>query len=223
VYRYGNVRATDVTLVRDILDALVPRVLIGLLPAASHIDGDAAAGLWKNLRETERSLTQLGDAGFIEGWRACLRRLANGDSVHPLIAGYAHRLLYDAKVIEFDELARALSRALSPGNTADVAASWIEGLLSGSGTILIHDDRLRALLDGWIREVSADHFLQVLPLLRRTFAEFAAPERRLLGERLRKGGGDSSPSVASSGEFDIEAARRVLPLLQTIWGKEPTS
>src|SRR5262249_53745122 len=46
VYRYGNVRATDVTLVRHILDALVPRVLIGLIPAASNIDGDAAAALW---------------------------------------------------------------------------------------------------------------------------------------------------------------------------------
>jgi hypothetical protein len=221
VYRYGNVRATDVTLVRDILDALVPRVLIGLVPAASNIDGDAAAVLWKDMREAERSLAQLGDAGFIEGWRACLGRLAGSDSAHPLIAGYAHRLLYDASVIEFGALADALSRALSPGNAADVAASWVEGLLSGSGTILIHDDRLRALLDGWIRSVPAEHFMQVLPLLRRTFAEFPAPERRLLGERLRTGHGELPAPAAANGEFDVEAARRVLPLLQTIWGKGP--
>jgi hypothetical protein len=221
VYRYGNVRATDVTLVRHILDALVPRVLIGLIPAASNIDGDAAASLWKHMRETERSLAQLADADFIAGWRNCLRSLASGEAVHPLIAAYAHRLLYDAGVIEFDELSHALSRALSPGNAAEIAASWVEGLLSGSGTILIHDDRLRALLDGWLRGVSAEHFVQVLPLLRRTFSEFPAPERRMIGERMKRGGGDAAAGQGTAADFDIEAARRVLPLLRTIWSKEP--
>ena len=220
VYRYGNVRATDVSLVREILDVLVPRVMIGLVPASSNIDGDAAAALWKQMREAERALAQLADAGFLEGWRGCLAKLTSGDSVHPLIAGYANRLLYDAAVVEFDELSQALSRALSPGNAADVAASWIEGLLSGSGTILIHDDRLRALIDGWMRNVPAEHFIQVLPLLRRTFSEFPAPERRLLGERLKQVGVDAATALEMSADFDVEAARRVVPLLQTIWNKE---
>ena len=220
VYRYGNVRATDVTLVRHILDAVVPRVLVGLLQAAANIDSDAAAALWKQVRDTERALNQLADPGFLAGWRNCLGSLANGEAVHPLIAGYAHRLLYDAGVIAFEELSNALSRALSSGNPAEVAASWIEGLLSGSGTILIHDDRLRTLLDGWLRSVSPDHFTSVLPLLRRTFSQFPAPERRMLGARLKQGG-DSAPLAVVRVDFDVEAARRVVPLLQAIWGKEP--
>jgi hypothetical protein len=222
VYRYGNVRETDVTLVRHILDAMVPRVLIGLLPAATNIDGDAAATLWKQMRETERALTQLADTEFLSGWRGCLGGLAEGEAVHPLIAGYAHRLLYDAGVMDWAGLSEALGRALSPGNPAEAAASWIEGLLSGSGTILIHDDRLRRLLDGWLRSVSAEHFADVLPLLRRTFSQFPPPERRLLGSRL-KPTGDSAASSETRVEFDIAAARRVVPLLQTIWGKEPAS
>ena len=220
VYRYGNVRATDVTLVRHILDAVVPRVLVGLLQAAANIDSDAAAALWKQVRDTERALNQLADPGFLAGWRNCLGSLANGEAVHPLIAGYAHRLLYDAGVIAFEELSNALSRALSSGNPAEVAASWIEGLLSGSGTILIHDDRLRTLLDGWLRSVSPDHFTSVLPLLRRTFSQFPAPERRVLGARLKQGG-DSAPLAVVRVDFDVEAARRIVPLLQAIWGKEP--
>lgn len=219
VYRYGNVRATDGTLVRHILDAVVPRVLVGLLQAAANIDGDAAVTLWKQMRETERALSQLADADFLVGWRNCLSGLAGGDAVHPLIAGYAHRLLYDASVIGLEELSSALSRALSAGNPADVAASWIEGLLSGSSTILIHDDELRMLLDGWLRGVSPEHFTNVLPLLRRTFSEFPAPERRVLGERLKRGG-ESAPVPAARIDFDLETARRLIPLLQTLWSKE---
>ena len=219
VYRYGNVRETDVTLVRHILDAVVPRVLVGLLQAAANIDSDAAATLWKQMREAERALNQLADAEFLAGWRNCLGSLASGEAVHPLIAGYAHRLLYDAGVIEFEGLSSALSRALSSGNPAEVAASWIEGLLSGSGTILIHDDRLRTLLDGWLRGVSPEHFTNVLPLLRRTFCEFPAPERRMLGTRLKRGA-ESAPLSVARVDFDVETARGVVPLLQTIWGKE---
>ena len=221
VYRYGNVRDTDVTLVRHILDAVVPRVLVGLLQAAANIDSDAAATLWKHLRDTERALSQLADADFLVGWRNCLLSLAGGETVHPLIAGFAHRLLYDAGVMEFEGLSNALSRALSAGNPAEIAASWIEGLLSGSGTILIHDDRLRALLDAWLRSVSPDHFVNVLPLLRRTFSGFPAPERRMLGTRLQQGGDSAPVPVAVRVDFDVETARRLVPLLHAIWGKEP--
>jgi hypothetical protein len=176
--------------------------------------------LWKRVRDTERALAQLADADFLTGWRNCLGSLTSGEAVHPLIAGYAHRLLYDAGVIEFEELSNALSRALSSGNPAEVAASWIEGLLSGSGTILIHDDKLRTLLDGWLRGVSPEHFTSVLPLLRRTFSQFPTPERRMLGERLRRSG-DSAQLAVVRVDFDAEAARRVVPLLQAIWSKEP--
>jgi hypothetical protein len=222
VHRYGNVRDTDVSLVRHILDTLVPRMLIGVVPAASNIAEDAASELWKRMRETERALSQLANADFMRGWQECLGRLATGETVHPLIAGYAHRLLYDAQVLGFDALAKALSLALSTGNPADVSASWIEGLLSGSGALLVHDDRLRALLDAWLREVPETHFVQALPLLRRTFAEFPAAERRVLGERLKSGSGSGTAAAIHivDAEFDEAAARAVLPLLTLIWSKE---
>ena len=42
----------------------------------------------------------------------------------------------------------------------------------------MHDERLLGLVDGWLTGMPADAFTEVLPLLRRTFAAFAAPERR---------------------------------------------
>jgi hypothetical protein len=168
----------------------------------------------------DQSLTALGNAEFIDGWRDCLGRLRESEATHPLIAGYASRLLYDAKVIEFEGLATALSQALSVGNVPEIGANWVEGLLSGSGTLLIHDDRLRDVLDGWIREVSEEHFIRVLPLLRRTFAEFPRGERRVLGERLRSKHGATAPSGVAAGDFDEAAAQALVPVLALIWSEE---
>jgi hypothetical protein len=139
-----------------------------------------------------------------------------------LLNGYAHRVLYDATALQFEDLQRAFALTLSPGNEPVLAAAWAEGLLSGSGAVLLHDDRLRSLLDGWVRGVSEEHFVQVLPLLRRTFAQFAAVERRQLGERLRADlRPGAAPAQVGAADFDEAAARAVLPLLQLIWNVRP--
>jgi hypothetical protein len=219
VYRYGNVRQTDVGLVAEILATLVPRVLIGLVPAAANIDAEAAREVWKRMSAADQSLLLLGNDEYVRGWRECLGRLARNEATHALLAGYAFRLLYDARSIEFEELAQALSQALSLGNAPETGAAWIEGLLSGSGTVLIHDDRLRTVLDDWLRSVPEEHFLRVLPLLRRTFANFPHGERRVLGERLRSKGSASQEVV--KGDFDEAAAKSLLPVLNLIWSSTP--
>lgn len=215
VCRYGNVRGTDVSLVAEILSGLVPRIAVGCPAAASHIDDDAARNLWSRLIETNRALESLGNADFTESWRAMLQRISQSDAVHALIAGYAHRILYDTGRLEFEALSLAFGRSLSPGNEPVVGAHWIEGLLSGSGAMLVHDDRMRGLVDQWVRGATAKNFVQVLPLLRRTFAQFPAPERRQIGERLRSGQQLQAP--AANVEFDETAARAVLPVLKRIW------
>ena len=221
VHRYGNVRETDVSMVAEILNALVPRILIAVPPASVSIDDDAAREVWPRLRAADGALTRLDNQPFISGWREMLMRVARNDAAHQLLAGYANRVLYDASAVDFDALSTALELTLSPGNAPTVAAAWIEGLLSGSGALLIHDDRLRELLDGWLRKVSNEHFVQVLPLLRRTFAQFPAAERRQIGERLSNAGARSGPSADSPTDFDEAAARAVLPVLQLIWKPKP--
>ncbi len=224
VHRYGNVRGTDVSLIGSILHGLVPRIFIAVPQAGSSIDDDAAEVLWKKMVAADRALGVLGNDEFAAGWRDALLRMVHSEATHALLNGYAHRVLYDAGALQFADLQRAFALTLSPGNEPVLAAAWAEGLLSGSGAVLIHDDKLRTLLDAWLRSVSPEHFVLVLPLLRRTFAQFPAAERRQLGERLRAGlhpRGAVTPAVAA--DFDMEAARAVLPLLRTIWKLDGTS
>ena len=217
--RYGNVRETDVSLVDHILHGLVPRASVGLPVASMNIDDDAARELWRLMSTAGGALRTLSEPVLLDGWLEALARVASNDVSHALIAGYAHRVLYDAEQMPFDVVAAALAAALSPANAAAHAASWLEGLLAGSSVILLHDDRLRGLVDGWIRQVPEAQFVQVLPLLRRTFAGFPPAERRALGERLHRA--KAAPGDAFDGtEFDDDAARRLIPVLRSIWGLE---
>ena len=113
--------------------------------------------------------------------------------------------------------AARMSRALSAAAPAAAAAGWAEGFLAGSGLLLVHDDKLLALADGWLAGLSADAFAAVLPALRRTLGEFAPPERRAIGQqaaRLMKGdgevGGGRRPTALASAADGLDGERAAL-------------
>ncbi|MDQ1488312.1 MAG: hypothetical protein QOJ23_826, partial [Actinomycetota bacterium] len=115
------------------------------------------------------------------------------------------------------DVQRRLSRALSLADEAARGAAWIEGFLSGDASLLLHDPTLLGVVDDWISEVRGAVFDELLPVLRRTFATFPAPDRRALGSHLRRleeGGGTADADET----LDTERAARVLPRLRELLG-----
>jgi hypothetical protein len=110
-------------------------------------------------------------------------------------------LLLDEGRLDAREAARLMGLALSPGTGPAEAAAWIEGFLAGGGMLLVHDERLLGLVDGWLAGVPGEAFTDVLPLLRRTFAEFEPGVRRSVGELARCG-----PAAARRPAAAAEAA-----------------
>ena len=108
------------------------------------------------------------------------------------------------------------SQALSVGVEPAIAASWLEGFLNNSGIILLHDDNLWKLVNTWLETLNQDHFMRILPLLRRTFSSFSSPERRQLGERANRS--DTNTKSATSLDINLEHAEQMLPLLRKLLG-----
>ncbi|GAA2106929.1 DUF5682 family protein [Actinomadura alba] len=216
--RYGDVRGTSTGPLRTVVDGLVVRVCVGLPPAASGIDDDAARTLLDRVDEVHDALALLDDAEHLARWRDTLAGLIDRPGLHGLIEGRLTRLLLDAGRLE--RVADRMARAVSVGESPARAAAWIEGFLAGGGLVLVHDDALLRLVDGWIAGLSPEWFTDVLPLLRRTFAEFEAPERRSIGERVRHlGSGDRAgraPEDPGDDDWAGLDAARVGPAGQTI-------
>jgi hypothetical protein len=82
--------------------------------------------------------------------------------------------------------------------------------------VLLHDQQLWATLDTWLCSLGEVHLMRVLPLLRRAFAAFSAPERRQLGEHARRP--LTAAAEASSSDWDVTRAERALVLLRQLLG-----
>ncbi len=219
--RYGDVRGTDVSAVRSIAHGLVVRICVGLPAAVGALDDGAAAAMRDHLNAVDGALALLEDADLTDEWRQTLQRLVRRDDLHGLLAGRLTRLLFDAGQLDVSAVANAMGLVLTIGVPPARAAAWTEGFLAEGGVLLVHDDRLLSLVDGWLSGIPGDTFVEVLPLLRRTFGEFAAPQRRAIGERVRhrvRGGGDRP--TAETLDLDRERADRVLPTLRLLLGRD---
>lgn len=214
--RYGNVRGVDVSDVRKILEATVVRACVGLPTACAALDDDAASVMRQAIDSAQDGLSLLPDLP-LDDWHAALAAVAHSDRIHGSVAGRALRLLLDAGLVDADDVAAKLSRRLSVAAPAPEAAAWLDGLLSGDATLLIHDRRLLQIVDEWVDGVQDEVFEDVLPLLRRTFSAFSGPERREIGEQLSHAAARDTTAAAS---VDLAVAGPAVRTMARILGWE---
>ncbi|MGS2641049.1 DUF5682 family protein [Streptosporangium sp. G12] len=151
-------------------------------------------------------------------WLVALRGASGRADLHGLIEGRLTRILLDAADLDTAEVGLRMSRAMSAGHPPARAAAWIEGFLSGGGLLLVHDPRLLGLVDEWLTGLAPETFVDVLPLLRRTFGAFAAPERRSIGSRVRSLGAGTGGLAPDAEDFDEERAAAAVRTVLTILG-----
>ncbi|MCX2927220.1 DUF5682 family protein [Streptomyces sp. NEAU-W12] len=233
--RYGDVRGTGSGALAKVAAGLAERILVGLPSACAGLDADAADEMRGHLDAVHGAVGLLGDApapghGDLRArWASVLRTLATRDTVPGVIRGRSIRLLLDDGELAHDEAARQMGLVLSsPGTAPADAAAWIEGFVgggSGGGLLLVHDERLRGLVDAWLTGVPAEAFTDVLPLLRRTFSAYESGARRTLGELVRRGpGAPGGPATAGCGApgfaagLDTARADAVLPVVRLLLG-----
>lgn len=185
--RYGSVRKTDADLLAAVVAGLVNRVSDGLVSGTRDVDDDTARELAQLLLGVNRALTVLAREDWLAPWRKALGQLGARNDRHGQVVGRACRLLLDAGNLDAVECSRRLGLALSRGTDPMQAAAWVEGFLEGSGLILLTNDQLWQVLDGWISQIRLEDFTALLPVLRRTFSTFPAGERRQIGERAARG------------------------------------
>jgi hypothetical protein len=219
IARYGDVRGTASAAVAPIINSLIERIIVGLPLATASLDDEAAAAMLDKMAGVQASVDTLDHPGWTNDWQECLRQLAHDAGLAPPIRGYSLRLLFDRQQVDGSEIARLAGLALSPAEPPLAAAAWLGGLLRGSGLLLLNQDKLWRILDGWLRELKHEQFQTLLPLLRRAFADFSQPERRRMNEKVRHLDGPGSAATAAASEpIDIERAQRVLPVLCQIMG-----
>ncbi|NUQ22500.1 MAG: hypothetical protein HUU34_00990 [Saprospiraceae bacterium] len=217
VIQYGDARRTDVSAMRLLSDELIPRACLGLPAICSQIEEEVARDYFRIFLAVNHAIGVLRHDEHTDYWQTALQQVAMLPGAHPLLQGFATRLLFDKGVWSLDYTGQRLHFALSSGQSALYVAYWIEGFLHGSGLLLLHHPGLWQLLDDWLCELPLDTFNEILPLLRRTFSNFSPPERQKM-LHLAQHGAPAGATSASAHAMDEDRLEKVLTTVRELMG-----
>jgi Family of unknown function (DUF5682) len=243
--RYGDVRQTDTRALGKVSEVLVVRICAGLPKAVASLDATNAATMRRRIDDVNAAIGLLAESADDVGdmraepvearpstssgrrhsessrrpdprsrWLDTLATMIDRTDVNGLLLGRIVRLLLDAD--RLTDVPIRLERALSAGVPAADKAAWVDGFFTDGALLLIHDAELRRLLDEWISQLDEVQFVDMLPLLRRTFGTFAPAERQAIAERiaLATKNRDRHPPE----EVDLELAAPALATVDLLLG-----
>jgi hypothetical protein len=183
VIHYGDVRQFDAEPLKPLLEQLFLEGALSLVGAA-NCDLAAARHMITGINELNKvalDYTPLIDEPL---WVGELQKLAGADHLNPLLSGYACALLVERSLISNDELAKEVSRRLSPGIAADLGAGWFEGLAQRNRYALLTRLALWEQLDSYVVSLTGEEFKRALVFLRRAFGDFSPQEKHSITENL---------------------------------------
>jgi len=183
VVRYGDVRKFEPSPLLPLMEELFVSGALAL-HAAANCDNDAARELILSLDELNRVSLEHHERVEEKLWIERLQRLADADDRNPLLSGYACATLLERGLVANEDLAREVSRRLSPGVPADLGAGWFEGLAKRNRYSLLARQPLWEELAAYIQSLDEDQFKRALVFLRRAFGGFSPQEKRHICENL---------------------------------------
>lgn len=194
IMRYGDVRQTDRSLVGRVVETLLTRICINLPTTCAAVDINAAQEIAGAIGQVQPIVGLVSSESVVNSWYGTLEELLDGRNIHGLIGGTACRLLFQANLLDKDNTAIELGRALSgkrettttgKGEALLQKGFWLDGFLRESELVLVHDRQLWNVLDHWVIGLAEEDFHEIIPLLRRTFAEFSDSAKNVLSRRAK--------------------------------------
>ena len=183
VIHYGDVRRFDAEPLVPLLQELFVQGALALF-ASAHCDDKGVRDMLMGMDVLNKVALEMHDRVEEALWLDQLRRLADADDRNPQLSGYACALLLERGILENEDLAREVSRRLSPGVPSELGAGWFEGLAQRNRYALLARQSLWEMLAEYIAALEEDEFRRALVFLRRSFGAFSPREKRSITENL---------------------------------------
>ena len=181
--RYGDVRQFDGEPLVPLIEELFVQGALSLHASAGCND-EAAKAMLVGLDELNAVALEFSDRVDEPRWIEALRALSDADDRNATLSGYACAILLERGLLPNEELAREVSRRLSPGVPADLGAGWFQGLARRNRYALLARQALWTQLADYVAALDETEFRRAVVFLRRAFGAFSKREKRQIAENL---------------------------------------
>ncbi len=229
--RYGDVRATSTGALATVVAGLVVRTCVGLPAAVTGLDDEAAVTMRRRIDSVHSALKTLADETLTARWLETIEPLVDRADLPGLLAGRLTRMVFDEQRLTTADVAAPDGPDTDRWCATGAGGGLGGGFLAGGGLLLVHDEHL--LRPG--RRVdrrdlffffffffffSGRHVHRGAAVAAAHFAEYEAPQRRAIGEKVRRGGVPAERDDARTSPLDQDRVALILPVLRQLLAVE---
>ena len=218
IVKYGDVRKLDFSHVKKVLSLVLARIMSGGINACCNINDEVAGKMLNLFSSADFAVSALNYSELGDMWLGFLKQVYRGINVHQLLAGFSARLLYNKGIVDAHEIETEIFFHGSQANDAVQKAFWFEGFLQRSSAVLLIDNCFWNIINSWLKSLDNKQFMDLLPILRRTFSQYSPAERRRLGQKAKEYNLQIEENDDDIANVDAEDALKVLPLIERLLG-----
>ncbi len=183
---YGSIHKIDIQFIQEVLDYLIPKLVIALPDSVKFIDNDRSLKLLEVLSVIQVFFDKYKNHNYADLYKEQCLLILKDELSHPRIQGKIWNLALERKHIKWDLFLEFIQLQFSNYTDIPKAALWFEGFLHNqSAFYLLHPEVLNAL-DQWLQNLVDEDFKKYLPLLRRVFDLIELSERKRILGQLKK-------------------------------------
>jgi len=220
ILRYGTAREMPITELRTLINGIAVEVFSSFRYTCQQLDDEAAAQMRNLTRRFDQAIELINVEYLSAGWQTCLAQVVEDGRAAAIVKGLAARLLHNKQIVAVEKTAKTLSRNLAPAVPVLDAGAWLEGFIDESGEVFLHDDELFFIVDAWLQDAPEESFIEILPMMRRSFSKFDAVLRRRLMQSLNRTPSSTRRVAGEREESDsgpgVAAFHATLPLLNQL-------
>lgn len=203
IARYRNVREFKIDNVLKVISIFSDKITINLPSAICSIAYKASCEFQNLIAKTHNAFLLYEDEDILSNWFGCLKKIASLENSSSLINGFCINLLYESKQLSISEMNDYLNFNLNHKLDIQKTSFWIEGCFKNQGKVILYSSELFEILNSWILNLDYEIFIEILPLLRRTFSTWEDPiKRKILELIMNKNQQNSSTEVIKILDID---------------------
>lgn len=210
--RYGDVRNVDQDVLDWLIEDLITRICLGIKAFVFRMNEEQAEQFFSTIQITHHLIGFLEQADDQTKWMNALQEVLNQKESAPKIRGGALRILFDKGTISLEKTQKYFALELSQRDELEHIGYWLEGFLYGSAGMLLYQSSLLKLLDDWVSGLDQSRFMEVLPILRRTFSKYSGNEKQRLLRKIRF---QEREELEEEIQWDEKKLKTALPKIQS--------
>ncbi len=181
---YGNLHQTDVNLLIEIVDRIIPKIILELGSQSCFIKDPEALELSKSIDIIVVYFTNNPSNDYVGLWKDQILLHSSNDSLHSRIRGKLWKIILAESWLNENEFLLELKFQFNALNNIQNTAQWLEGFIDLQSTFHLLHDRALQLINDWLISLSEESFREILPILRRSFSNLQTGEKIRIKQEL---------------------------------------